>query len=203
MICSTAKLTGEAVPVIQAEDHPVSPALLARCAPHAFSGEAMPDGALHCIFEAARWAPSASGAKPWRFVYSRRDTPAWPKFLGFLDAADRSWAENAAALIVVLSKSPSSQRRKAGARRSASFEAGAAWASLAFQAFLTGWSAYAVECLNGEAVGRELNAPADHLVEAIVAIGRRAAAATEFPSADPPRPVNKETAFEAAFPRRS
>lgn len=203
MTFSTAKFSGEAIPVIQAEDHPVQPALLARYAPRAFSGEAIPDGALHCIFEAARWAPSASGAKPWRFVYAKRETPAWPKFLGFLGAADRSWAENVAALIVVLSKSPSSSRRKAGARCSASFEAGAAWASLAFQAFLTGWSAYAVECLNGEAVRRELNAPRDHSVEAIVAIGRRSPAAPEFRPPEAQPPASEEAAFEAAFPGAS
>ena len=200
MTFSTAKFASEVVPVIQAEAHPVSPALLARNAPRAFSGEAIPDGALHCIFEAARAAPSASGAKPWRFVYARRDTPAWPKFLSFLGAADRSWAENAAALIVVLSKSPFSSKRRSGARGRSSFEAGAAWASLAFQAFLTGWSAHAVECLNGEAVRHELKAPADHAVEAVVAIGRRSPAAPDLLLSEAPSLNGGEIAFEGSFP---
>ncbi|MBV9286372.1 MAG: nitroreductase family protein [Hyphomicrobiales bacterium] len=203
MTFSTAKFAAQVIPVVPAGDHPVSPAFIARYAPHAFSGETMPDGTLRCVFEAARWAPSASGARPWRFVYAKRDTPVWPQFLGFLSAADRTWAENAAALIVVLSKSPSSSKRKPAARRTASFEAGAAWAALAFQAFLTGWSAYAVECLNGEAVCRELNAPFDHSVEAIVAIGRRSPTARELPPSGARPPASAEMAFEAAFPARA
>ena len=64
-------------------DHPVSPMFLDRWSPRALSGETIPLETLLTIFEAARWAPSASNSQPWRFVYARRDTPAWDFFWGF------------------------------------------------------------------------------------------------------------------------
>ena len=156
------------------------------------------------MFGAARWARPACGLEPWRFVYAKRDTPAWPKFLGFLSPTDRSWAENAAALIVILSKSPqpSPRRQPDASANNAWFEAGAAWASLAFQAFLTGWSTCPIGRYDSQAARRELNAPDDHSIEAVVAIGRRSREAEFAAKFGAPGLASAEPspAFEAAFP---
>ena len=53
-------------------DHDIDPIFLNRWSPRAFTGEAMPDEVLMSLFEAARWAPSASNIQPWLFVYARR-----------------------------------------------------------------------------------------------------------------------------------
>ncbi len=130
MTLSLVKTAARAAPVVTAAEHPVPPVFLDRWSPRAFTGEPIPDTSLQCVFEAARWARPVCGLEPWRFVYAKRDTAAWPKFLGFLSPTDRSWAENASALIVVLSKSPPSRRRRPGdPAYNPSFEAGAAWAS--------------------------------------------------------------------------
>jgi hypothetical protein len=57
------------------------------------------------FFEAARWAPSSYNSQPWRFIYATRDSEHWAQFLGFLNDFNRSWASQAAALVIVLSKS--------------------------------------------------------------------------------------------------
>ncbi len=204
MTLSLHQPAARAAPIIAAAKHPVSPVFLARCSPQAFTGEPIPDASLECVFGAARSARPACGLEPWRFVYAKRDTPAWPKFLGFLSPTDRSWAENAAALIVILSKSPQPSRRPqpGASANKASFEAGAAWASLAFQAFLTGWSTCPIERYDGEAARRELNAPDDHSIEAVVAIGRRSLEAEFGAKFEAPGLANSDPspAFEAAFP---
>jgi nitroreductase len=51
----------------------VEPLILERWSPRAFDGSAIPDADLETIFDAARWAPSAFNAQPWRFLYARRD----------------------------------------------------------------------------------------------------------------------------------
>src|SRR3954462_15081088 len=99
-------------------DHEIEPLLLERWSPRAFTGEAIPEGELMQIFEAARWAPSSYNSQPWRFVYARphtphpgrfvpprRDPPHCEHLLGLLNEFNRSWANNAAVVIIVASNS--------------------------------------------------------------------------------------------------
>jgi hypothetical protein len=58
---------------------------------------------LLALFEAARWAPSAYNAQPWRFLYARRNSAHWETFLGLLLPFNQAWASRAAALIVLVS----------------------------------------------------------------------------------------------------
>ena len=69
--------------------------------PRAFSNEPISETQLLTLFEAARWAPSSYNAQPWRFIYARRDSKHWPRFLGLLSAYNQSWARNAAALVIL------------------------------------------------------------------------------------------------------
>ena len=54
------------------------------------------------LFEAARWAPSTYNEQEWRFLYARRDTPAWALFFDLLVEGNRVWCQRAALLAVVL-----------------------------------------------------------------------------------------------------
>jgi nitroreductase len=156
-------------------DHPVSPLFLGRWSPRAFTGELIPVETLLTIFEAARWAPSASNSQPWRFVYARRDTPAWESFLSFLVPYNQSWAHAASALVVVLSKATFTSPGKTETTTSwtASFDTGAAWASLAFQAYKLGWAAHGMGGFNHDAARGVIRAPEEYRLEAVVAIGKR------------------------------
>ena len=88
------------------------------------------------LFEAARWAPSSYNSQPWRFLYARRGTAHWDKFLGLLNAFNQSWAKDASVLIILVSNSvmlpPGAD--KAVPSHSHSLDAGAAWENLALQA---------------------------------------------------------------------
>lgn len=187
-------------------DHPIDPLFLDRWSPRAFTGEAIPEAELATLFEAARWAPSAYNAQPWRFLYARRDTAHWERFLGLLLPFNQSWANRAAALVVLVSNTefqpPGAD--KPAALRSASLDAGAAWASLALQAARSGWAAHGMGGFDAERAAAELGVPANHRVELAIAIGRRAERsilpealqAREQPS---PRKAVADFAFEGGF----
>ncbi len=192
---------------IRASEHAVAPIFLDRWSSRAFASEAIPDDALFALFEAARWAPSAFNSQPWRFVYAKRGAPAWPKLLSLLVPYNQAWAGEAAALVFVVSQATFTPPGKSAptVSRSASFDTGAAWASLALQAHLNGWVAHAMGGFDDEAARVALNVPADHRIEAAVAIGRRGEKGTldeRYHAGETPngrRPI-AEAVFEGAFP---
>lgn len=153
----------------------IHPIFLERWSPRAFTGEAMSDAALMTILEAAHWAPSAGNGQPWRFIYGHRDTEAFARLLGLLDEGNQAWARNVSALVFILSETI--RHRPDGTTRpirSHSFDAGAAWGSLALQAALSGYLAHGMGGVDFERAQLELEVPADHKIEAAIGIGKLA-----------------------------
>ncbi|MEG3181409.1 nitroreductase family protein [Sphingomonas sp. LT1P40] len=155
-------------------DHPVEPLFVDRWSPRSFSGEPIPDTVLHSAFEAARWAPSASNAQPWRFIVARNGDAAWTDFLDLLAPRNRLWAAQASALVVIISALKLERRGEIVDNGNHSFDAGAAWANFAHQAFLLGWHTHGIGGFDRDAARERLAIPADFAVEAIVALGRLA-----------------------------
>ncbi|WP_157264336.1 nitroreductase family protein [Azohydromonas aeria] len=156
-------------------EYPVDPMFTCRWSPRAFNAESIEPATLMTLFEAARWAPSSFNAQPWRFIYGRRDTPAWQPLHDALNDYNRSWAHRASVLVAVLSSTTWTPPGKLQAQPlgSHSFDTGAAWASLAFQATLLGWHAHAMGGFDRERLRQALDIPEDHAIEAMVAIGWR------------------------------
>jgi nitroreductase len=156
-------------------DHEIDLQFLERWSPRAFTGEAIPEEELMRIFEAARWAPSSYNSQPWRFVYARRDTPHWEPMLSILNEFNRSWAQNAAVLIIVASDSlmlpPGAE--KPVPSHSHSFDTGSAWAYLALQATHLGWHTHGMVGFDRDRAFAELGFKDGHRVEAAIAIGRK------------------------------
>jgi nitroreductase len=188
-------------------DHPIDSQFLSRWSPRAFTGADISEEAVLTFLEAARWAPSSYNSQPWRFVYARRGTPQWESLLGLLNDFNRSWAEKASVLFIVLSKTTFTPPGAAAPvpAVSHSFDTGSAWAYLALQASLSGWHAHAMVGFDKDRARTELGVPADFSVEAAVAIGKlgdksilpEGLQAREVPS--PREPVSK-FAFEGKFP---
>jgi nitroreductase len=155
--------------------YPIDPMFTCRWSPRAFNGEPMDQATLMCLFEAARWSPSSFNAQPWRFIYGHRDTPGWRPLFESLNEFNRGWAERAAVLVAVISRTSWVPPGKTQTQpiASHSFDAGAAWASLAFQATLLGWHAHAMGGFDPEQLRQALGVPQDHAIEAVVALGWR------------------------------
>ena len=156
-------------------DYPIDPLFLQRWSPRSFTGAPISEHDLMTILEAARLAPSAFNAQPWRFVYARRDTEHWPKLLGLLTESNRLWARNASALVILVSKTTVLRRgaEREGPSWSHSLDAGAAWLSLALQAQLSGWAAHGMVGFDRDRAVTTLGVPDGYRVEAAIAIGRR------------------------------
>jgi nitroreductase len=155
-------------------DHAIDPLFLERWSPRAFTGEPISEQELLILFEAARWAPSSFNSQPWRFVYARRDTQHWQRFLGLLNAFNQSWAKNAAALIILISKTtllPTGSDKEVPSHTH-SLDAGAAWANLALQTTRLGWAAHGMAGFDIPRTASELGVPDNFRVEAAIAIGR-------------------------------
>ena len=157
-------------------DHPIEPIFTDRWSPRAFEQTSMPESDLLTILEAARWAPSAFNVQPWRFLYSRRDDVHWHTYLSLLDPFNASWAQNASALVFVLSDTLVSGdgSRPDKLSRTHSFDAGAAWAQLALQATSMGYQAHAMAGIRFDLTQKNLVVPERYQIEIAVAIGQRA-----------------------------
>ncbi len=141
-----------------------------RWSPRAMSGEPIAEEELMTLFEAARWAPSSNNNQPWRILYARRDSAHWRLFLDLLVDANRIWAQQAAALLVLVSKTTFDHNGKASITHS--FDTGAAWQNLALQGFMKGLVVHGMQGFSYPRAKTELNIPDEFQVEAMVAIGR-------------------------------
>ncbi|MCM2476687.1 nitroreductase family protein [Rhizobium sp. CG5] len=189
-------------------DYPIHPVFLDRWSPRSFTGESMDKASLMTILEAAHWAPSASNYQPWRFVYALKGDAHWDGLLGLLAESNQVWARSASALVMIFSDTLN--RKDDGSEpqpfRSHSFDAGAAWAMLALQAFHSGYFAHAMGGVNFERALEVLVVPPGYRAEAAVAIGKLGDPALlpeqlqgrEVPNGRKPLSA---VAFEGSFPK--
>lgn len=167
-----------AVPSLRHPDHPVAPQFIARWSPRAFTTEAMSEADVLTILEAARWAPSASNNQPWRFVWALRGEPAFDAVMASLAPGNQLWAPQAAAVVVVASKTTVMRGGEVAANAWHAFDAGAAWAQLGLQAHLSGFHAHAMGGFDKAKLAVAINLPADHATHAVVVMGHLGAPET-------------------------
>ncbi len=168
------------------------------------SGESLPGSELARLFEAARWAPSSYNDQPWRFLYAHRQSPHWDTFLDLLVDFNRQWADKAAVLIVMLSRTTREENGQPAPTHS--FDAGAAWQSLALQGRAMGLVVHGMGGFDYDRARRDLQVPQEYAVEAMAAVGHPATAGAlpeglrelEVPSG---RKEIAEIAFEGPMPR--
>ena len=133
-----------------------------------FTGEELLEEELMSFFEAAKWAPSAFNSQPWRFIYSLKGDENWDRIFGLLGDFNKTWCENASALILVLSKKDSEGKPN----KTHSFDTGAAWMSLALQASLKGWTAHGMSGFDYDKARDEFSIPDTYDIEAMIALGK-------------------------------
>lgn len=149
----------------------VNTLFLNRWSPRSFIPTDISDEELYRLFEAARWAPSSFNGQPWRFIYAKRNTENWNKFLNLLIDFNRSWAKNASVLILVISRKTFEYNKKPSLTHQ--FDTGAAWENLALQATYQGLATHGMEGFNYEKAREELNVPVDFDILAMIAVGKQ------------------------------
>jgi nitroreductase len=150
--------------------HAIDNLFLDRWSPRAMTGEPIAQEDLMTLFEAARWAPSSYNNQPWRMLYARRDTEQWPFFFDLLVEFNQSWAKNAGALVLFISKTTFDMNGEPSVTHS--FDTGAAWENLALQGWLKGLVVHGMQGFDYARARTELNVPEGYKVEAMIAIGK-------------------------------
>lgn len=189
-------------------DHTVGQIHLDRWSPRAFDRSSISEDMLFSLFEAARWAPSAFNAQPWRFVYALRDTPDFDALLATLLPMNQGWAQHASVLMYVLSDTLVTLPGQSELTPSvtASFDTGSAWGALAHQAATLGLYTHAMAGFDRDLAAQHIGNSSRYRIEAAIAVGRLGDPETlpdmlrarEFPS--PRRPVSA-FAFAGALPQ--
>lgn len=154
--------------------YPVDPQFPSRWSPRSFGDATVSEAQVMSVLEAARWSPSASNNQPARFVWGLRGDAGFEAILGALVPFNRDWAQKAAALIVVASRDVTVAADGTVKRNSwASFDAGAAWMSLALQTQSMGLVAHAMGGFDIPALAAAVALPEAHSLHAVVAIGHQ------------------------------
>lgn len=154
-------------------EYDIDPLFVDRWSPRAMTGEAVLEEELFALFEAARWAPSAFNNQHWRFVYATREDDSFETLLELLNDANRTWAEDAGALVALFSKRTLEHNGEEAATRS--FDTGAAWQNFALEATRRGLAVHPMAGFDWGSIHDALEVPAEEFdAEAMVAVGERA-----------------------------
>ncbi|MCC7574259.1 nitroreductase family protein [Candidatus Woesearchaeota archaeon] len=141
-----------------------------RWSPRAMKPESITEQELLALFEAAKWAPSSYNSQPWRFIYALRDSEEWNQFLNLLIDFNKSWAKNASALIILVSRKNFEYNEEYS--KTHSFDTGAAWQNLALQATMNDLIAHGIGGFDHEEARKIANISDAYKVEAMIAIGK-------------------------------
>jgi nitroreductase len=79
---------------------PIHTLLKKRWSPRAFNGEPVETDKLQRIFEAARWAPSASNEQPWAFIVGMHGDETYQEIFSTLVEFNQLWVKTAPVLAV-------------------------------------------------------------------------------------------------------
>ncbi|PNQ03956.1 nitroreductase [Sphingobium sp. SA916] len=158
---------------VRSAARPILPIFIERWSPRTFDESAITHEDLMPMFEAARWAPSAFNLQPWRFLYALRGDADWSQFLSLLIPWNQSWAQNASALIYLLSdRMAETKSGDLEPSYSHSFDAGAAFAQFALQAHALGFHSHGMTGFRHDDANSALGVPERFRIEAAIAVGR-------------------------------
>jgi nitroreductase len=93
-------------------NYPIHEILERRWSPRAFDGKAIEKEKLQRIFEAARWAPSASNEQPWSFIAGRQGDATFKKIFDTLVEFNQLWVKTAPVAVISVGRINSPKTNK-------------------------------------------------------------------------------------------
>ncbi len=157
-------------PTPRVADADIAPEFLERWSPRALRPDPLTPAQLASLFEAMRWAPSCFNEQPWRLVYGLLGEPEHARINGLLVEANQLWASNAPLLLVLFNRRNFTHNNKPN--RTAAFDTGSAWMSLALQAHHMGLYAHGMAGFDTARAYSELGVDeAQFEAQAAIAVG--------------------------------
>ncbi len=80
--------------------YPINKIITERWSTRSFDGKPVEEDKINSVLEAARWAPSAFNAQPWRFIVGVKNSKEYNNILSTLVDWNIQWAKNAPVLIL-------------------------------------------------------------------------------------------------------
>lgn len=149
--------------------HPVHELVARRFSPCAFAARPVDPDALRSLFEAARWAPSASNGQPWRFVVATAAEPeTLAAFVGALAEGNQRWARAAPVLVFAVTEPT---RGEGKPNLHARYDLGQAVAWLSVEATARGLRVHQMGGFDAERARAAAGIPADLDVVTAIALG--------------------------------
>jgi nitroreductase len=149
---------------------PVHQILADRWSTRAYDRSPVEDEIVTSLLEAARWAPSAMNAQPWRFVIGRDGDATWQAIHGTLAEGNRHWADRAPLLVLAVAQTTNAD---GSARAVAPYELGLAVSQLTTQAHSEGLQVHQMGGFSADGARAALDIPEDFTPYVVLAIGRR------------------------------
>ncbi|MGW5509512.1 nitroreductase family protein [Streptomyces albogriseolus] len=171
----------------------VHPLLADRWSPRSFdAGHTLGDEELVSLLEAARWAPSAYNAQPWRFLVGRRGDTTYLRILDALIPFNQEWAQTGSLLVAVVAE----ERVENGVPQLLpAYDTGLSVAQLVLQAHALGLHAHQMSGFDADALRASLGVPEGFRPLSVVAVGALAPA-----DLLPPKLRERETAVRERRP---
>ena len=145
------------------------PAIQSRKSFRSFTKQALTEEQIAALFEAARLAPSSMNAQPWSYVYATPENKSgFEKIVSALLPANKTWAKNAALLIVCTA---AKHYDNGTAYTHAWHDTGLANAQLVLQATYMGLFAHFIGGINFPDMQKNVSVPDTHEVICVIAIG--------------------------------
>ena len=140
-----------------------------RWSPVAFDEKPLEYDQIQLLFEAAKWAPSARNAQPWRFIFATKEMADYKGLLDLLSEANQVWASTAPMLVLPLAQVISTYKNRPN--RLAFYETGMAVGNLLAQATAMGLLVHQMGGYDVERAKETLVIPTRYEPMAMMAIG--------------------------------
>ncbi len=153
-------------------EQPIHSLLQQRWSPYSFNPQReVNEGDLLAIFEAARWAPSAFNAQPWRYIVGVKgqDDGLWEKIHGLLVVGNQGWTRFAPVLALGIVQTTFDHNGKPNA--AALHDLGAASAHLTVEATARGLAVHQMGGVQTEAAHQAFELGPELQVHTALAIG--------------------------------
>jgi len=158
--------------MLKTEIQSIHELIVQRRSIRAFSEKSIEKETLLQLFEAARWAPSSRNEQPWRFIAARKeDVNSFQRMLSGLNENNKLWAQQSAALIMVLAQSNFSGALQHHENEHAWFDAGLAVANMTLQATALNLFMRQMGGFNAEQAKKEFSIPDTYEPIIIIALG--------------------------------
>jgi nitroreductase len=149
---------------------PIHELIRRRWSPRAFSELPVEPDKLLTLFEAARWAASASNEQPWAFLVATQGDPKnYENMLGVLVDFNRGWANKAPVLILTVAHTQFEKDGKPN--RHGFYDLGQAAANLALQATALGLTTHPMAGFSVEAARERFAVPEGWEPVSVIALG--------------------------------